>query len=121
MPEVHKFIGVFIAGLFTLLWIWGFVARFRKRDPGVWWWRLLAAIQVIVGLQVGVGLLLLAFGYRAPQLLHYAYGVFPAVALVIAHVYARREKLYPWVPFAWAAFFSMGLALRAIMTGLGKA
>ena len=119
MPDIHKFIGFFIVGVFTVLWIWGFVARARKKDPGVWWWGLLAVIQVLIGIQVLVGLILLITGYRAPQLLHYAYGVFPAIALIIAHVYARREKLYPWVPFAWAAFFSMGLTLRALMTGLG--
>lgn len=119
MPGIHEDIGFAILAIFTVLWVWGFIGRFRKKDPGTWFWRLLAVIQVIVGIQVLVGLFLLVKGFRAPEVLHYAYGVFPAVALIVAHIYARREKLYPWLPFAWAAFFSFGLALRALMTGSG--
>ena len=54
-------------------------------------------------------------------MLHYAYGIFPIVALAVAHVFARRPDFRerPWIPFAWVAFICFGLTLRALMTGLG--
>ena len=119
MPTVHEYIGIFIVAAFALLWIWGFGARLVKRGPGRWFCRLVAVIQVVVAVQVLAGIVLLLLGHARP-LLHYAYGVFPVLALVAAHAYARRpEEQRPWMPFAWAAFFSFGLTLRALMTGLG--
>lgn len=74
---------------------------------------------MLVGLQILVGVLLLILGHPLPELLHLAYGVFAAVALVVAHVEARRRPDRPWVAFAWAAFFAFGLTLRALQTGMG--
>lgn len=119
MPAVHEYIGIFIVAAFGLMSVWGFGARLVKRDPGRWFWRFVAVIQVVVVVQILAGIVLLLLGHGRP-LLHYAYGVFPALALAAAHAYARRpEEQRPWMPFAWAAFFSFGLTLRALMTGLG--
>ena len=121
---IHKVVGFAIAGGFTLLWIIGFGARIMKKDDaGKVFWGLVAAMQVIAGLQAVMGIGMLAFGHRAPAVLHYAYGVFPIVAFVGAHAYARgmreQQRPYPYLPFALVGFVSMGLAMRAIMTGLG--
>ena len=118
MPTVHEYIGFFIVGAFAALWIWGLGAWIVKRDPGKSFWRLVAVVQVVVGVQVIAGVILLLLGFRRPWL-HYAYGLFPILLFVLAHIYARRGQWKPWVPFAWAAFFCFGLTLRALMTGLG--
>jgi len=121
VPEVHKYIGFVIVGAFGLLMLWGLGARLFRRGPGEWFWRLLAAIQVVLGIQVLAGITLLAvYGFSARPWLHYLYGsVFPITVLVVAHVVARGLERDHWVPFAWAAFFCFGLTLRALMTGLG--
>ncbi len=121
MPDLHRFIGFFVVGLFAVGWIWGLGAKLLRRGPGEWFWRWLAVVQVTIAVQVVVGAILFASGSRAPVLLHYAYGIFPVILLVIAHGVARRPqyRVRPWVPFAWAAFFCFGLTLRAVMTGLG--
>ena len=108
----------------------GLVAWIAKRDAGRGFWVWLAIAQVVVGLQAIVGLLVYLRGYRASTWLHYAYGIFPALVLVIAHLVARETRrmkpsprtgrtMAPWVPFAWAAFICFGLTLRGLMTGLG--
>lgn len=118
MKPVHQAVGYFIVAVFAVLWMWGLGARIAKRGPGVWFWRLVAVAQVVVVVQALAGLVLLIMGFRL-QWLHYAYGLFPLLALAVAHAYARQRESDPWVPFAWAAFFSFGLTLRALMTGLG--
>lgn len=121
MASLHKYIGFVIVSAFGVMFLWGLVAFIIKREPNQWWWRLLAALQVILIVQLGAGLTLLALGRTRP-LLHYAYGaVFPAVVLVGAHVIARGldDEADAWKVFAVASFFLFGLTLRALTTGLG--
>ena len=119
MPDVHRYIGIAVVSAFALLWMWGLGAKIVRRDPGEWFWRLVAFVQVAVGIQVIAGIVLLILGYWPPTLLHFVYGFGPAVVLLIAHLMAREAERKPWVVFAWAGFFCFGLTLRALMTGLG--
>jgi hypothetical protein len=119
MPELHKWIGFAVVAMFAVLFLWGIGAKLFKRGPGDWFWRWLVLVQVIVGVQTIVGIVLFVTGHRADTLLHYAYGFFPIAVLVVAHVLARGMEREPWIPFAWAGFFCFGLTLRALMTGLG--
>ncbi|MFL5797453.1 MAG: hypothetical protein ACJ77A_05900 [Actinomycetota bacterium] len=118
---VHRVLGFAVVGGFGLLMVWGFGARIAKRDPGAWFWRLLGAEQVVLGVQIVAGIVLLSIkGFHARPVLHYLYGsVFPVTVLVIAHVFARDLERDQHVPFAVAAFFCFGLTLRALFTGLG--
>lgn len=130
MTDLHAAIGFGVVGLFALGWIWGLVAWVLRRDAGRGFWVWLAVVQVVVGVQALVGAIVYLGGGRASTWLHYAYGIFPAIVLVVAHVVARETRemapsprtgrtMAPWVPFAWAAFVSFGLTLRGLMTGLG--
>jgi hypothetical protein len=119
VPELHKWIGFAVVAAFAVLFLWGIATKLSKRGPGEWFWRWLVFVQVIVGVQTIVGIILFLTGHRADTLLHYAYGLFPIIVLVVAHVLARGMEREPWIPFAWAGFFCFGLTLRALMTGLG--
>jgi hypothetical protein len=127
MSDVHELVGFVVVGIFAIGWIWGLGAWIAKRGPGdaFWWW--LTAAQLVAGLQVLIGIVLLLMGRRPSTWLHYVYGFGPLLVLGVAHVVAREgQKVKPgvtplkaWVPFAWAAFICFGLALRGLMTGLG--
>ena len=119
MIEVHKYVGFFVVALFTVGWVWGLGAWIARRDPGERFWVWVTVAQVVVGLQALIGVVIYLRGYRAPTLLHYAYGVFPIVAFAVAHLVARRPDFRerPWVVFGWVAFICFGLTLRAVMTG----
>jgi hypothetical protein len=116
---VHVGLGWGVVIGFGLLMLGGLVAWLRKlTDAGRWFWSLLAVLQVLVGLQIVAGIALLVLG-RRQDLLHYLYGgVFPFLVLVTAHVVSRTEDRPAHLNFAWASFFSFGLTLRALMTGL---
>ncbi len=121
MSSVHAAVGFAIVAGFLVLSLWGLVAFLIKRDPTRWFWRLLAALQAALIVQLIGGLIVLALGNRRP-LLHYAYGaVFPAIVLVGAHVVAREleDPADASRVFAIAAFIVFGLTLRALTTGLG--
>jgi hypothetical protein len=121
MSGLHAAAGFALVGGLFLFFVWGSVVWLTKRDPGAWYWRLLAAIQVLLVLQLVAGLILLLMG-RRQSLLHYAYGaLFPVIALVVAHTLARgmeRERDALLV-FVGASFIVFGLTLRALATGLG--
>lgn len=121
MSLVHRVIGFAVVAGFGLVMLWGAGAALLRRDAGAWFWRLLAAIQVILGLQVIAGVVLLAVrGAGGQPVLHYLYGsVFPLIALVIAHLLARELERDQHVVFALAGLVCFGLTLRALMTGLG--
>ena len=136
MVRVHEVVGFVVVGLFAIGWLWGLGALLIRRGPGdpYWWW--LTAVQVVLGVQVLLGILLFVTGHRVEEgsslsrLLHYVYGGLPVLLLVFAHAIAREgsaamigfdpeKRIEPWVPFAWASFICFGLTLRALMTGLG--
>ena len=123
MPEIHKYVGVAVVGLFTIGWVWGLGAYVLKRGPGGRYWQWLTVVQVVAIAQALIGVVLLIAGYRPPTPLHYVYGFGPLAILGVAHALARDESFAqrPWIPFALAAFICFGLTLRALMTGLGAA
>ncbi len=127
--EVHKYVGFAVVAVFSVGWIWGAAAWIRKRTPGERFWSWLAVAQIVAGAQALIGIILLLLGHRPSTWLHYVYGFGPILVLVGAHQVAREQldaetdskPLPPWVPFAVASFICFGLALRALMTGLGTA
>jgi hypothetical protein len=122
MPTVHKIIGFAVVGGWGVLFLWGVAVWILHRDPSAWFWRLLAVLQVLLGIQLVAGIVLLAAGRRLPSLLHLGYGVvFPLIALVIAHTLARsmEDDVEAHKIFTAAAFVVFGLTLRALTTGLG--
>ncbi|MDQ4143589.1 MAG: hypothetical protein M3198_07575 [Actinomycetota bacterium] len=126
MTEVHLLIGYSIPAGFALLFVLTVYAFVRDRPPGGLFWNLLAALQIVLGIQLVVGVVLFASGLRprtqGPHWLHYVYGaVLPALVLVVAHRAAASERFraIPWLAFGIAAFVCFASTFRALQTGLG--
>jgi hypothetical protein len=120
MSAFHRIEGFAIVIGWGVLFLWGVGLFILKRDAGRLYWGLLTVLQVLRGLQLLAGLVLFAAGGR-PSLLHYLYGaVFPAIVLVVCHVFSRGLEKPPYhLFFTIGAFFVFGLTARALMTGLG--
>jgi hypothetical protein len=123
MTEVHHYIAYSIPAGFLLLALWSLVGFIRNKAPGENFWRLLGAVQVILGIQIVIGVVLLIVGKQpvgggGPVWLHYAYGgLFPFALLVAAHRYGRRTEGIAWIVFGIAALVIFGLTFRALQTG----
>src|SRR6266545_1041304 len=120
MSGFHKIEGFVIVAGWGVLFLWGLGLFILKREAGRLYWGLLAALQVLLGVQLVAGIVLLALGDRRP-VLHYLYGaVLPAIVLVVCHLFTRSLQKGPYhLFFTWGAFFIFGLTARALMTGLG--
>jgi hypothetical protein len=120
MSGFHRLEGFVIVVGWGALFLWGIGLFILKREAGRLYWGLLAALQVLLGLQLIAGIVLLAMGDGRP-LLHYLYGAaLPAIVLVVCHLLTRSLQRGPYhLFFTWGAFFIFGLTARALMTGLG--
>jgi hypothetical protein len=89
---------------------------YRRGRAGVALGHLLALAQTVLVAQVGLGLLLLSDGRRAPDKLHYAYGTFALLAVLAPWMYAPAEPRRRLLWFSGATIVAGALAVRAYMT-----
>jgi hypothetical protein len=83
MTDVHVVLAVAVLAANALAGVWGGVAWLR-RSPSTIFWYLLRAAQVVVVLQVGVGLALILSGRESPDDLHFVYGIAPLVVSLVS-------------------------------------
>jgi hypothetical protein len=89
-----------------------------QQASGRLYWGLLTLLQIAPGLQVVVGLVVLAAG--RPPLLHYTYGAVVPALLVEAHLFMARLKELPNdLLFINAAAVNLPRTARALPTDLG--
>ena len=123
--DLHRYVAYTVPTGFALLALASLVTYVFNRDPGNWYWRLLAVLQVVLGIQIIVGGILWLTGRRPPGISfpgsHYVYGsLFPLIVLFFAHRYARKHKRVAVAIFGVGAFLCFGLTMRALQTGLGE-
>ena len=94
MSGVHAALALAVLAANLLAGGWGAVAWLR-REPSVAFWYLLRIAQVLVVVQVVVGLLLVGSGRSAPDALHVVYGAAPLVVALVSEAMrvgaAQRE------------------------------
>lgn len=113
--------GVFLALAAVLVAAIGLRVVGREESPP--WLRAMQHwTENLLLLQIVLGVVLLVGGRRVLgelAWLHYLYGsVFPFVAVVGGRIAALRRDRHDYVGLAWGAFFAIGLASRAMLTGL---
>ena len=89
---------------------------YRMGRAGVTLGHLLALAQTALVAQVGLGLVLLSDGRRAPERLHYAYGTLALLAVLSPWMYAPDEPRRRLLWFSGATLLAGALAVRAYMT-----
>jgi hypothetical protein len=117
MLTVHMILAWTLVALALVTAALGGYAAWRRRPAGPLLGHLLAAVQTLIVAQVGLGLLLLSDGRRAPERLHYAYGTLALAAVLAPWFYAPEEPRRRLIWFAGATLVAGALAVRALTTG----
>jgi hypothetical protein len=118
MNDIHRAVAYLIPAGFGLLAILAILVYLLNRDPGRFFYGLLAAVQGVLVVQAVVGVVLLMLGRRPEQWLHYVYGAgFPLLVLVVAHQQARKRPGLEAAMFGIAAFLCAFSSWRAWVTG----
>jgi hypothetical protein len=115
MLTLHHWNGAVVIVACVVAGVAALIARRRPPRGGVTA-NLIALAQTLVAAQIGIGLLLIADDKRAPERLHYAYGVFALIALLAPFLYAPNDPRARLLWFGVAALVAAALAARAYMT-----
>ena len=115
MLAAHHTVAFLVIGGCLLASGTGFVA-YRRQQAGTAVAHVLTLAQTLLVAQVGLGLLLLSDGRRAPDRLHYAYGTFALLATLSPWLYAPSEPRRRLLWFAASTLVAAALAVRAFTT-----
>lgn len=116
MVTVHVVVGVAVMVVCAGAAVLGFVS-YRRNRAGATVAHILALAQTALIAQIGVGLLLLSDGRRAPDRLHYTYGALALGVALSPWFYAPAEGPRRLLWFAGTTLLAGALAVRAFMTG----
>ncbi|MBW3601921.1 MAG: hypothetical protein KY434_04370 [Actinobacteria bacterium] len=125
VTQLHGYVvGFLVVGSWATVCGWS-LALWRLRYASTpTFWRVVSVAQVLLGVQLLLGLLLLAVGARpgtgtlGDLAFHLAYGaVFPLLAMFVGHGLARAGRYHPHAVFAVVGLVNFGLAMRAWQVG----
>jgi len=115
----HMAVGGLIVVLNAIVAIWGLLTWRRSRPVTVLLSQLLALSHTLALVQGAFGLYLLAGGYRAPEELHYVYGLLPSAAVLFGYSARTADSRRNLLQFSIIAVVIAALTVRAFMTGRG--
>jgi len=116
MLAVHRTLAVAVLMVTALAFLVGGFVYWRRLRPGHLTTNLLVLAQTLLVAQVGAGLLLLSDHRRAPDRLHYLYGVLALAAVLSPWFYAPADPRRRLAWFVVATLIAALLAGRAYMT-----
>lgn len=128
LGRIHGYVlGYATVAAWAVVAVWSLALRLLRRDDTPAFWKGVSAAQILLGIQLVVGLALLAFGRRpGPDgnddgltlLFHLSYALLsPLVVLVVGHRLAREGRRDPHTVFAVVGLVIFGLSYRALQVG----
>jgi hypothetical protein len=127
---LHGYVlGFVLIGSWAVICLWALALRFSAKEETPTFWRAVSVAQILLGLQIVAGVVLLLIGRRpgpaedgATLAFHLAYGLlFPVITLIVGHKVARDGKYRAHSVFAVVGLVLFGLTARAWMVGQGGA
>lgn len=132
IAQIHGYVvGFLLIGGWATIMFWSLALRFLRYDETPTFWRAVSVAQILLVIQLLLGLVLLALhglgrgglpgdGSAFDVSFHLLYGVgFPLIVLLVAHKGARDGRFNPYTAFAVVGLVNFGLTARAWMVGVG--
>lgn len=114
MSGFHEFWGYFSAGFAGAVGIWGLILSRRPDPPKAFLQTVAVAVAALLA-QIVLGVVLYSGG-TDPGNQHVFYGVVIAITFSFAYIYRAQFRKRPALYFGLLLLFSMGLAIRGILT-----
>jgi hypothetical protein len=114
VSSFHQYWGYFAAAMAGIVGLWGVLIRKREPVPKVF----LQSVWVAGGallFQIVLGVILYSGG-TDPGNQHVFYGVVIAITFSFAYIYRSQFRKRPALYYGLLLLFSMGLAIRGILT-----
>lgn len=119
LAELHARLANTAMLYFLIVSLWGFVRFFRKQGLDSSFWGALAIAELLVVAQALLGGYLWVAGLRPARTIHLLYGLIVPIMIPGAYVYTKGRDGRPEVlVYGTATLITVGLLLRAIVTGL---
>lgn len=127
--QIHGYIlGFGVIGSWAVIMFWALALRFTRYRDTPTFWKAVSVAQVLLAVQLLVGIVLLVTGARpgppgndglGTVLFHLSYGLLsPLVVLFVAHKFARDGRVNPHTAFAVVGLVNFGLTFRAFQVGI---
>jgi hypothetical protein len=98
--------------------LWGFWRFFRRQGPDASYFGALVVGEILILIQVILGVILWASSLRPGQGIHILYGVISALAIPGVYLFTKgREDRRDMLAYAAVLAFLVGILLRAAQTG----
>lgn len=114
MSTLHTYWGYIAAGISGLVGLWGVSMAKRDQPPRSFTWGAWIAVVALL-LQIILGVPIYAGG-TDPGNQHVFYGVIIAVTFSLAYIYRVQFRKRPTLYLGLLLLFTMGLAVRGILT-----
>lgn len=126
LTGLHGYVlGFTLIGGWLVIALWALVLRLLRRDESPVFWRVVSIAQVLLVVQLLIGVVLLAMARRPgaggwfDTGFHFLYGFgFPLIVLFMGHKWARDGRYHPFTLFAVAGLVIAALNMRGWMVGL---
>jgi hypothetical protein len=116
MRTVHQYWGWFAVAFNGIVGIWGLIIDRRGKAPTPLFWTGVGVALVAIGVQVALGVYLVAALDLDGGDQHVFYGIVIAFVLAFAYIYRAQLRRRPAFRYGLFLLFVMGLGLRAIAT-----
>ena len=117
IAQLHATLAQTVMYFFFAIGIWGIFEYIRGNELGGSIGGAFVIGQCLVLVQVLLGVVILAGGYRV-QSVHFLYGISAIISLPFAWSYMRsRHPRQGLIVYSLVALFISGLAIRGIITG----
>jgi heme A synthase len=115
VSAIHSSWGEIAAGISGVVGLWGILMARRSTVPKAFYWAVAFAIANLL-FQVVLGVWAMSLENIDPGNQHVFYGVVIAITFAFVYIYRAQFRKRPALYYGLVLLFTMGLAIRGIMT-----
>ncbi len=114
LAALHTVLGWTVVVTSGLVGLWALTAHWVEGLRSRWLWWVTATSQVVVGLQVILGVVFQQSSGREAPGIHEFYGFLTLISVAILYSYRLQIPKWRFLLYGFGGLFIMGLALRTV-------